>query len=205
MNLTAEQIAACSGSTLLRAAYYMGVLNAAMAKHGITEPLHQAAFLAQVGIESGGLTRLEENLTYTTPERLMTVWPARFKTAAEAAAYVRNPQALANKVYAGRMGNTSPGDGWKYRGRGFKQLTGKDNYTAYALACNVPAVSNPDLLLQPDCLADSAAWFWAKSGCAALADKRDWRALSVRVNGGLTGFVERLALTEKALAKLAVA
>ena len=203
--LTADQVAACTGSTMLRAAYYLPVLNAAMAKHGITSPLHQAAFLAQVGVESAGLSRLEENLNYTTPERLMAVWPSRFKTVNDAAAYLRNPEALANKVYGGRMGNAAPGDGWKYHGRGLKQLTGKDNYTAYEKACQVPAVSQPELLLRPEYAADSAAWFWAHNGCADLAEKRDWQALTKRVNGGLTGLPERIALTQKALAKLAVA
>ncbi len=203
--LTAQQVATCTGATLLRAAYYLPVLNAAMARHGIVQPLHQAAFLAQVGVESGGLTRLEENLNYTTPERLMAVWPTRFRTAADAAPCVRNPQALANKVYANRMGNTLPGDGWRYRGRGLKQLTGKDNYAAYTMACDVDALSNPDLLLQPEHAADSAAWFWVSNGCAELASKRDWTALTRRINGGLTCLADRVALTGKGLACLKVA
>lgn len=200
--LTAQQVADCTGATLLRAAYYTPVLNAAMARHGIVLPLHQAAFLAQVGVESGGLSRLEENMNYTTPERLVAVWPARFRTVNDAAPYVRNAQALANKVYGGRMGNTQPGDGWKYHGRGLKQLTGRDNYAAYAKACGVDVVSNPDLLLHPEQAANSAAWFWSSNGCADLASKRDWSALTRRINGGLTCLADRVALTNKALATL---
>lgn len=133
----------------------------------------------------------------------MAVWPSRFKTLPEARQCERNPQALAERVYGGRMGNASPGDGWKYRGRGLKQLTGKTNYMAYAKAAGIDCVSNPDLLLQPEHAADSAAWFWSSNGCSALADKGDVRGLTQRINGGLNGLEERLAQSAKAIKALA--
>lgn len=207
MNCTfdAKTLAACTGATLLRAAYYLPVIAAAMQRHGIVKPLHVAAFLAQIGIESGGLSRLEENLYYTTAARLMAVWPSRFHTEKDATPYLRNPEALANLVYGGRMGNSLPGDGYRYRGRGLKQITGKDNYTAYMLACDMDALGNPDLLLQPEQAADSAAWFWASTGCPALADARNWKALTRVINGGYNGLEERIALTRKAMQTLGVA
>jgi len=90
--------------------------------------------------------RLDEGISYSA-ERLMVVWPSRVPTLATAQRYARNPQALANNVYAGRMGNTQPGDGWLYRGRGLKQLTGKTNYAAYLMASGVDCLSAPNLLL----------------------------------------------------------
>lgn len=202
MQLTAAQLAKCTGATLARATEYLPHINAAAARYGIDKPLHLAAWLAQIGVESGGLRRVEEGLTYTTTARLQTVWPARFKTAEAARLYVNNPEALANLVYGNRMGNTQPGDGWRYRGRGLKQLTGKSNYVAYAMAADVDCIEHPELLTQPKHAADSAGWFWKENGCAALADKRDWTALTKRINGGTTGLQERIALTLQALAAL---
>lgn len=120
----------------MRASTWLDPINAALDRWGIDTPARVAHFLAQVGVESGGLARVEENLSYSA-ERLMTVWPSRFKTLAAAQAYARNPEALANKVYGGRMGSTQPGDGWRYRGRGLKQLTGRNNYKEYAEAYRV--------------------------------------------------------------------
>lgn len=199
--ITVKQLMACTGASEANATRWCPFLVAAMQRYNITKPVHVAAFLAQVGVESGCLSRIEEGLTYTTPERLMAVWPVRFPTRAAALPYVRNPVALANKVYGGRMGN-GPDEGYKYRGRGLKQLTGKDNYKAYAKASGLDVVNNPDMLLQPQHAADSAAWFWATNGCAKLADARDWKKLTKVVNGGLTGYQERLALTNAGLAVL---
>lgn len=201
--LTAAQLARCTGASLSNATTWLPHLIAAMEKYGIRGPVERAAFLAQVGVESGGMSRLEEGLTYTTPERLQTVWPARFKTREAALPYVRNPQALANLVYGGRMGNTQPGDGYRYRGRGLKQLTGRSNYAAYAKASGADVLSNPDLLLHPKYAADSAAWFWSVNGCAALAADQDWKGLTRRINGGLTGYALRLELTKIGMLVLA--
>lgn len=200
--LTADQVVAATGATLLRAARWLPHLTAAMHRHGIDTPARAAHFLAQVSVESGRLTRLEENLHYSA-ERLMVVWPSRFKTHAEATRYAGNPQALANNVYGGRMGNVGPDDGWRYRGRGLKQLTGRANYLAYAKASGLDCVEHPELLLEPQHAADSAAWFWARTGCSALADAGDVRALTMRINGGLTGLGERAAQAAAALRALA--
>lgn len=162
---------------------------------------HVAAFLGQVAVESAKLSRLEENLNYTKPERLMAVWPRRFTTVESALPYVKNAEALANLVYGGRMGNTLHGEGWKYRGRGLKQLTGKDNYAAYQDSTGVQVLDKPELLLSPAYAADSAGWFWHQNKCDAIAD--DVEALTRRINGGLTGLQERIKLTELARGALA--
>lgn len=203
MPLTATQVASATGATLLTAAQWLPHLTRAMQKYSIDTPLRQAAFLAQIGIESGGLRRLEENLNYTAA-RISAVWPRRYPTPSSAASISNNPQGLANAVYGGRMGNTSPGDGYKYRGRGLKQLTGKSNYIAYAKASGLDVVNNPDLLLQPVYAADSAAWFWSANNCSKYADARDYKALTQTINGGLTGYADRVALTEKAIRAIVV-
>lgn len=201
--LTAQQFAKATGATLLRSAFWLPHLVAAMSKYGIDTPLREAAFLAQISVESGRLATLEENLNYSA-ERLVAVWPKRFPDSAAAAPYARNPEALANRVYGGRMGNTAPGDGWRYRGRGLKQLTGKHNDIAYMLAADIDCVEHPDLLLEPRHAADSAAWFWSVRGCNQLADTLNWTELSTRINGGYTGLSERITQTHRALEALSV-
>ncbi len=191
-------LSACTGCTMLRASLFAHHIAAAMERWGIDTPLRQAAFLAQVSHESMRLTRLEENLNYSA-QRLTAVWPSRFPTLDSAAPFAGNPQALANKVYGGRLGNTAPGDGWKYRGRGLIQLTGKANVAAYSAAAGIDVVSNPDLLLEPEFAADSAGWFWHANRCNVHADKRDWAGLTRRINGGTVGLPERMTLTMRAL------
>lgn len=150
-------------------------------------------FIGQIAVESGRLSRLIENLHYTTPERLMQVWPSRFRTVAEATPFLRNPEKLANLVYGGRMGNVQPGDGWRFIGRGLKQLTGRANYQAYQLASGVMVLVDPDKLLDPVYAADSAGWFWSTNNCDQIA--HDSEALTRRINGGLNGLRERIQLT----------
>lgn len=150
-------------------------------------------FLGQIAVESGRLSRLVENLYYITPERLMQVWPSRFRTIAEATPYLKNPEKLANLVYSGRMGNVQPGDGWRFIGRGLKQLTGRANYQAYQLASEVPVLVDPNKLLDPVFAADSAGWFWSANKCDEIA--HDPEALTRRINGGLHGLRERIQLT----------
>lgn len=153
-------------------------------------------FLGQVLHESGMLEKVEESLTYTTAARICAVWPSRFKTAADAAPCVRNPQALANRVYGGRMGNVQPGDGWRYRGRGLLQVTGRDNYATVGRVLGLDLLANPDLLARPDvALRASIAWWERNIPDSALGNVR---RITRIVNGGEAGLEHRVALTDKA-------
>lgn len=176
-------------------AEYLPHLNNALVEFGINTPLRAAAFLAQIGVESQGLTDFEENLSYSAP-RLMAVWPSRFKSSVIANRYARQPEKLANFVYANRMknGDEASGDGWKYRGRGPKQITGKDNYERCGKALGLPLVEQPDLLLQPEHGFRAAGWFWKTNNCNLPADKGAIDSVTRIVNGGMTGAAERRAL-----------
>jgi putative chitinase len=182
-----------------------------MGRFDITSAARMAAFLAQIAHESGQLTRLAENLNYAA-KRLMQVWPNRFPTLEKAQQYERNPEKLANCVYAKRLsnGDEASGDGWRYRGRGIIQLTGRGNYRAAAMGIGLPLEDEPDLLLQPGPAALSAAWFWKSHGLNELADDQnddndieDFRTITKRINGGTVGLNERLALWERAKGVLA--
>lgn len=170
-----------------------------------------AHFLGQVSHESEGFTRLEENLNYSAP-RLRKVWPRRFPTDAAARAVAGDPQALANMVYNGRMGNRrDSNDGYHFRGRGPKQLTGRDNYTAFGAWCrDRDLLSNdldirlkPELLTRPQFGALSAAWFWGSNNLGEILDKADGYAACValtrRINGGHIGLADRWRRTEALL------
>jgi len=162
---------------------------------GITNLERQAAFFAEVGYESNGLLRLDESFAYT-PARLMTVFPFRFTTMEKATDYVaRGPKAIANLVYAMRLGNgpEKSGDGWRFRGRGFVQLTGRNNYAEFAGALSLPLVMNPDLAAEPANAARIAARFWKTRGCNEMADLRNMVGITQAINGGLTGLKERMA------------
>lgn len=168
-------------------------------KYNIDTTKRQAAFIGQCMHESGGFKLLSENLNYSD-KALMATWPSRFPTQEIAVLYARNPEKIANKVYGGRMGNAdeSSGEGWKYRGRGIKQLTGKENYQRCSEALGVDLVENPDLLLEPKYAALSAGWFWNKHNLNDLADKGDIETMTKRINGGLLGLDARKAAIAKA-------
>lgn len=152
-------------------------------------------FLGQVLHESGKLELLSENLNYSA-ERLRQVWPSRFPTAAHAAACARNPEALAERVYGGRMGNDKPGDGYRYRGRGLMQVTGRNNYAQVGRDIGVDLLADPDQLTEPAiALAASVAW-WERNIPAAILG--DVVAVTKRVNGGTAGLEDRRELTAKA-------
>ena len=151
--------------------------------------------LAQVGHESADLTQLEENLNYSA-ERLMQVWPSRFPTMDSARKYARNPEALANHVYGNRMGNREVGDGYRFRGRGAIQLTGRYNYTRFSNAMSDPTIlSNPDQLLRPTMAAMSACWFYVNH----VPSGADVLLATQRINGGRNGLTDREARYERAL------
>ena len=166
------------------------------AKFGINTPLRLAHFLAQCGHESGGFRAVQENLNYSA-KGLNGIFKKYFPTEASAAAYARNPQKIASKVYGGRMGNgpESTGEGFKFRGRGYIQLTGKDNYRAFGNAIGEDMVANPDKVATHYPLL-SAAWFFSKNGLHRIADEGASDAvvtkITRRVNGGTIGLADRI-------------
>ena len=166
------------------------------AKFGINTPLRLAHFLAQCGHESGGFRATQENLNYSA-QGLNGIFKKYFPTAAAAAAYARQPAKIASKVYANRMGNGSEasGEGYKFRGRGYIQLTGKENYTAFGKAINEDIISNPDIVASKYALL-SAAWFFTKNGLHKMADGGASDAVvtqvTKRVNGGTLGLPDRI-------------
>jgi len=160
-------------------------------KYEINTPERVAGFLAQVGHESGGLRFTVENLNYRA-DALTRVWPSRFPPGI-AESYAMQPEKIANRAYADRMGNgnEASGDGWKYRGRGLIQLTGADNYADFSLSADNEALSDPDSVAEPELAALSAGWFWSRNGLNALADAKDIVGMSRRVNGGANGLDDR--------------
>lgn len=180
----------------------------AMGRHcpayGVDTPQREAAFLAQVGHESGGLTRWVENLNYSA-DGLVRVWPNRF-TPELAGQYARQPERIANKVYANRMGNgdEASGDGFRFRGRGLIQLTGRANYTALAADTGRGLDTLPAWLETPEGATVSALWFWRKNRLNRFADADDFRGLTKAINGGLTGLDDREAQWEAAKEALSI-
>ncbi len=185
------------------------------AEFGIDTEKRVAAFLAQTAHESGGYVALQENLNYRAAT-MATCWPSRFavllppgdpKTSKPkkdakganipnkfAMTLEKHPEQIANVVYSSRMGNgpIESGDGWRFRGRGLKQLTGRDNYTRCGAELKLDLAGNPDLLLQMIPAARSAGWFWDTNHCAGFIDKDDFVGLTKRINGGTLGLEDRL-------------
>lgn len=166
-------------------------LDAAMGEFDLDTVPRMAAFLAQIAHESSELTRLSENLNYSV-EGLMKTWPKRF-TPLVALKYARQPEMIANYVYAGRNGNgdEASGDGWRYRGRGPIQLTGRANYAKAGKDLGVDLVGVPDAVLAPLVGARVACWFWNNRKLNALADAGDFESITKAINGGLNGYAER--------------
>jgi putative chitinase len=163
-----------------------------MEKFRINTPRRIAAFIAQIAVESGALRLVEENLNYSA-ERLMQIFPRHFRTR-NPTNYHRRPEKIANVVYASRMGNgdTASGDGWRFRGRGLKQITGRYNYTQCGNALGVDLVKNPEWLLTPEGASISACWYWDWAKINPSADREDFRQVTILVNGGLNGYTQRL-------------
>ena len=166
------------------------------AKFEINTPLRLAHFLAQCGHESGGFKATQENLNYSA-KGLAGIFKKYFPTEAAAAPYARQPQKIASKVYGGRMGNgpESTGEGYKFRGRGYIQLTGKENYTAFGKSIGEDIISNPDVVASKYALL-SAAWFFSKNGLHKIADEGASdlvvTKITKRVNGGTIGLPDRI-------------
>ena len=187
-------------------------LQPALDKYQINTKARLASFLAQTGHESAQFNRLVESLFYRTALRLTKVWPRRFPTEASAAPYVANEQKLANFVYANRLGNgnAASGDGFRFRGRGIIQITGRTNYRDAGRAIKVDLVANPDQLLKQPAAAMAAAWFWNSRGLNALADDmtgdndlEDFTEITRRINGGTVGIQDRLLALNAVEANLA--
>lgn len=184
------------------AARWFQPIDAAMNEFGITSADDQAMFIAQVGHESAGFTRIVENLNYSADGLLATF--GKYFDAESAQQYGRttehaaNQQAIANIVYANRMGNGYPGsnDGWNYRGRGLIQITGHDNYRDCGAGLGTDLLLVPQLLEQDDYAARSAAWFYVAKGC--LKYTGDVKAVTKIINGGINGLDDRQARYDKA-------
>jgi putative chitinase len=166
-----------------------------MDKFSINTPLRLAHFLSQCAHESGGFKFTKENLNYSAGS-LLKVFPRYFKDLATAKEYERKPDAIADKVYGGRMGNTELHDGSLYKGRGFIQLTGKQNYAAFDKVVEEDILANPDLVATKYPML-SAAWFWNSRNLNSMADKGDSDAtvteITKKINGGTNGLSDRLA------------
>lgn len=185
---------------------YAEALDKAMEECGIDTAARARAFLAQVGHESAQLNLVEENLNYSA-QALRKVFSKYFRTPQEASSYAHHPERIANRVYANRMGNggEDSGDGWKYRGRGLIQITGRDNYEAMSALMGKDLTVWPDALLMPLDACRSAALWWKARGLNALADRlsgagerKIFGAITKCVNGGLNGIEDRWAIYQRA-------
>jgi putative chitinase len=167
-------------------------------KYEINTPNRIAAFMAQCGHESADFTMLEENLNYSE-DSLNKVFGRYFgPNGRNAKEYARNPEKIANYVYQdefrskqGAMGNVNPGDGWKFRGRGIKQLTGRNNYTAFGKSVGMSADEAADYVATPKGAFESACWFWATNKLEKFADADDNLGLTKKINGGTIGLEDR--------------
>ena len=177
---------------------YLPWLNMTMVRNDINTPVRQAMFLSQVAHESGNMRTVVENLNYSV-QGLRSVFSKYFPNDEIAAQYARQPEKIANRVYANRMGNgdEASGDGWKYRGRGLIQLTGKNNYVSFSMQADNNALLEPQLVAEPELAADSAGWFWSTNQLNQLADTGDVRAVTRRINGGFNGLADREAKYNK--------
>jgi putative chitinase len=202
MELTKEQL-----KKLLPKNPYIDNWHQALSKllpdYGINTPQRIAAFIAQCAHESGNFTTLKENLNYR-PATLRKIFPKYFPNDQIAADYCSRPnkqEAIANKVYANRMGNgdEASGDGWRYAGKGLIQLTGKQNYTWFAASLEIPVEEASEYLLTFEGAAQSACWFWESNNLNQWADKGDILTLTKRINGGTIGLEDRIKHYEHAL------
>lgn len=196
--VTLQQLQAIMPNAGPQAETYLQPLISAMNRSGIDTPERQAAFLAQLAHESGELRSVEENLTYSA-RRLTEVWPKRFPSLEAAEPYANSPEALGNYVYANRLGNgdAASGDGFRFRGAGLIQLTGRANYTEFGFE------QNPELLRQPEFAASAAAEFWDRRGLNRTTNqeltRHQFDEVSRVVNGGDHGAYDRWRYYQRAL------
>jgi len=171
---------------------WVDALNETCERFAIDSPFRIAGFLSNTAHESGGFKYVKENLNYSVAS-LMRVWPSRFPTVEVAQRYAMQPEKIANRAYSDRMGNGNEAsqDGAKFIGRGLIQLTGKNNYVAYSLACDNEALQHPEIVEQPKYAAESAGWFWDVNKLNTLADAQDVGDMCRRINGGYNGLDDR--------------
>jgi putative chitinase len=193
-----------------KAAFWLPYLNGAMCEYDITTPARAAMWLANVAHETVELSKLRESLYYTTAARIRDVWPSRFKTEDAARPYLRNPEKLAEKVYGGRkdLGNTQPGDGWRFIGRGAPHLTGRDAYARAGEALGLPLLDSPELLEHPAHACRVAGWFWRSKGMDEAADAGNTELVRRKWAGGTKdrpphGLAEVTAYEKRARAAMA--
>ena len=198
VKITSEQLAllAPDARTSYRAAFAKA--DSVLAGYGINKnALRVAHFMAQALHETGALRIQIENMNYRA-ERIREVWPSRFPTVAAAVPYAHNPEKLANKVYGGRMGNTQPGDGFRFIGRGIIQLTGRESYKKFGDILGVDLTADPDLAFSAEWALKIAAEEWKEKGCNVFADQDDLRKVTKAINGGLIGLNSRQEWLDKA-------
>lgn len=185
--------------------YWVDALNQLLPDYEINTPKRIAAFIAQCAHESGGFRFLSENLNYRA-ESLMKTFPKYFHTKELADQYARKPQKIANRVYANRMGNgnEASGDGFKYRGRGLIQLTGKDNYSWFAASLEISVEEASEYLETFEGAAQSACWFWETNNLNKEADAGDIKTMTRKINGGYIGLDDRIKHYNHALHVLGV-
>ena len=173
----------------------------AIAKHFNLSPARGAHLMGQASHESGGFKRTRESLYYSSPERIQAVWPSRFPTVEDAEPYAKNPTGLAGKVYAGRMGNENEAQASLYIGRGFLQLTGRNNYRSFASDMGAPKVMTDPDLVADDYAFETALWFFNKNGLFDIADEGVTddaiKRITRRVNGGYHGLDDRSNQSKK--------
>jgi putative chitinase len=213
MLTSATQLQAATGCTKARADLFLPFLQGAMKAYEITSPRRVAGFLSQIAHESGRLEVLEENLNYSA-DALIKMFGRHRISEADARKFGRapgqkaQPENIANLIYGGEWGRKNLGnfvwcDGWRFRGRGLKQLTGRSNYDRCGEAIGEDLLNRPDRLLLPVNAALSAGWFWQSHGLNALADRADVPGMTKVINGGVNGLPERIALFNTAMGVLA--
>lgn len=198
--LTLEKlIAAGIGPTQAR--IFVPLLQTVPLRFAIDRPIRLAALVAQCRHESAGFTRLEESLYYTDPSRIARIFSSKVRSIQDAIPLAKNPRALANRVYSNRLGNgnEASGDGWKYRGRGLIQLTGRELYAKAGAATGGDWLMNPDMLAQPIAAVESACWYFQTHGGNSYADASNIDGITRSINPAMLGRDERRNFFEQAL------
>lgn len=201
--LTASMLSKMAGCPIVTAQTWVPALILAAHEAQLDNAQRLAAFIAQVVYESNRFIEICENMNYSAP-RLLQVF-GKYFTNEKATEYAHNPERIANLVYANRIGNgpEQSGDGFRFRGRGLIQLTGRSNYRAAGKDLGIDLENNPELAEQPIISARVAGWYWTDRNLNAFADMGNIDAITYRINGGYNGKVERAALYQKALRMLA--